>query len=648
VLLDVALSPDGRRALTVDSGDGGSLTVWDVGNARSVFKAGGSAEPTHARFSDDGRLVAVADVTGAVRIWDAASGKPFAGVRMQTVRHLTISHDHRFLVAGCLDGTARVWRLPEGQLVAELKHGPAFTHAVNQVAFSTDGRRHILVAGADNTARIWTEARPATPSLRHSDRVTRASFSPDGRLVLTACADGTVRVWDLAAGRLSAPPLEHDALVTRAEFDRTGRLAVTASEDRTARVWDATSGRAQGSRLVHSSPVRSAAFAVDGRVVTTSEDHTRGEGEACVWDAATGKLLFQRATAQVVPGVSPSDRGVHRAWFSPDGRTLLTLNQKGGCQVWDTVAGGPLTEILEHKSAITGASFNADASRLLTQTFLPENTIRLWESAGKPLSELFHFVQPDNTATVWEIPAGKRLASVGEPGSAVAFRHASFGWEGTQPIFLRDGAAEICDAATGQVIRAFRKPGTTITRAALSPNGQILVTISDDRTAQLWHAATGKIITTPPQFQHAGQNLPPGESWSPRFSPDGRFLVLSAPGGVRIWDAHGGDPVSPPLMHPAQVESVSFSPDGRLLLTASDRAARVWPLHAEDWGADDWLSLAELLSCARSHPDDGRLVPSRASELTPAWDRLRPKFSGAFATSPHDVTVWHAELQAKK
>ena len=43
----------------------------------------------------------------------------------------------------------------------------------------------------------------------HPDLVYSASFSPDGRLLVTACRDRTVRVWDWRAGRLACPPFEH-------------------------------------------------------------------------------------------------------------------------------------------------------------------------------------------------------------------------------------------------------------------------------------------------------------------------------------------------------------------------------------------------------------------------------------------------------
>src|SRR6185369_4192633 len=128
-------------------------------------------------------------------------------------------------------------------------------------------------------------------------------------LVLTACADGTVRIWDLAAGRLSVPPLAQDGRVIHAAFDAEGGRVISGAEDGIARIWDAGTGKPRGLPFVHDFPLRTAAFAADDRIVTTGDDNTRGEGEACVWDADRN-LVFRRATAQKVQGVTHNDRGI--------------------------------------------------------------------------------------------------------------------------------------------------------------------------------------------------------------------------------------------------------------------------------------------------------------------------------------------------
>jgi WD40 repeat protein len=66
--------------------------------------------------------------------------------------------------------------------------------------------------------------------------VWQATFSPDGRRVLTASEDNTARVWDAATGQALSPPLPHRDQMQGAIFSPDGRRILTAGN--TAQVWD--------------------------------------------------------------------------------------------------------------------------------------------------------------------------------------------------------------------------------------------------------------------------------------------------------------------------------------------------------------------------------------------------------------------------
>jgi hypothetical protein len=75
----------------------------------------------------------------------------------------------------------------------------------------------------------------------HTDVVTSAAFSPDGKIVVTA-GDNTVRIWDVATGK-ELKILGYTNFVQSVVFSPNGKMFVTASGDKTARIWDVATGK---------------------------------------------------------------------------------------------------------------------------------------------------------------------------------------------------------------------------------------------------------------------------------------------------------------------------------------------------------------------------------------------------------------------
>src|SRR6185295_18048134 len=144
--------------------------------------------------------------------------------------------------------------------------------------FSPDDQ-FVFTGSHDHQAKLWNiggyeELRilRARTLEGHTDAVLSASFSDDGKKIVTASRDRTARTWDVVTGQ----PLQrfeegHEFLASSAVYSRDGQRLFTAAVDNTARVWDAAAGT-EIFKLEHTG--RSAALAVsrDARWILTGSD----------------------------------------------------------------------------------------------------------------------------------------------------------------------------------------------------------------------------------------------------------------------------------------------------------------------------------------------------------------------------------------
>ncbi len=329
----------------------------------------------------------------------------------------------------------------------------------------------------------------------HTSRVTFASFSPDGRRIVTASWDKTAKVWDAVTGAELLTLKGHSGYLHSASFSPDGARIVTASEDKTAKVWDAETGAELLTLKGHTGMLTSASFSPDGgRIVTASYDKT-----AKVWDAKNGSEL-RTLTAH--------EECVYSASFSPDGGRIVTAGQDDTAKVWDANTGAELLTLDGHTNFVLFASFSPDGGRIVT-------------ASG------------DKTAKVWDAETGAELLTLASDTRAI-MKSASFSPDGERIVTARgDKTAKVWDAETGAELLTFKGNASYMHFASFSPDGTRIVTASADNTAKVWDARTGAEPLT-----LTGHKEP---VHSASFSPDGgRIVTASRDKSAKVWDAETG------------------------------------------------------------------------------------------------------------
>jgi WD40 repeat protein len=426
-------------------------------------------------------------------------------------------------------------------------------------------------------------ARMGTVRLRHGDRVLAALFTHDGKSLITAGQDSTLRQWDTATGkergRLSA---NSNTFVMTLALTPDGTTLVGRGSSELV-VWD-LAGRARPRQFrVHANAYINCAplvLAPDGKTVATAgEDKT-----IRLWALDTGKELRRfEGHKDHVPGLA----------FAPDGKTLASASFDRTVRLWSVADGKELKQLTGHAGQVWSVAFSRDGQTLASGG---GEGVSLWDLAtGKKVRSLrAHGLgglafTPDGNLLVggqlWDLATGKEISRFG----AIGF--CCLSQDGKTLATWGHSIIRLWDFATGKERRAFVGHEYEPRALAFAPDGKRLVSGSwRDPAVFVWDAATGKELHrwVGAPIKAAFGGLLGGGSDHPSqngatavaFSPDGKRLAAGnglSWATVHVWDTAAGKELRGFSTGQSMIAALAFTPDGQAIVSASlDQQVSLW------------------------------------------------------------------------
>ncbi|EJD45996.1 WD40 repeat-like protein [Auricularia subglabra TFB-10046 SS5] len=335
-----------RLPIAASGGEDDLGYLWNIEDGEQLVKLTGHTDSVSAvAFSTDGELIATGGMDGKVRLWRRVAKDPSYKTwefltELQGPDEVMWLRWHprgAVLLAGSNDGMVWLWQLPSGQTMQVFA---GHTEPVQAGAFTPDGKR-IVTASADGTLILWDPRQPSpvwklTPSdarFAMDGGVTSLAVNSTSTLAVVGGADGGIRVVNLTKGDIVGALEGHaqGESVEAVEFiELTGagvgsNVVVTAGTDGKACIWDLSTMRLR-STLEHRDAITAllAHPAPNSHLLTTaSADKTLR-----TWDARTGTLLKEH---------SGHNGPIMSASIALGGAKLVSGGDDGVCLVFDCI-----------------------------------------------------------------------------------------------------------------------------------------------------------------------------------------------------------------------------------------------------------------------------------------------------------------------
>jgi len=437
---------------------------------------------------------------------------------------------------------------------------------VRDVMFTSDGR-YLVSASDDKTIRVWdTSTGEIVRVIRgqfgtgSEGKIHAAALSPDNRLLAVGghTKNDEIRLFNFQTGEIQALLKGHTNIIIGLAFSPDGKWLISGSSDKTPRIWNVRTQKTLRILKGHKEQIFAVTFSPDGTMaVTGSDDKT-----IRIWDGRTGKFIKVLAS---------QNRSVTSLSISPDGTKVLTGVGSGSGTMSNNVfsipSGKKITSFTKHRNLVLATNISPNGKIAATGD-AGNQEIYLWDlTTGKVKHKM--------------VGKGKPIWSVGfsKDGSSIAWgkkwkQSNVFKFGPLKQSFLIKSDSRTYELSMGREL----KTDTEFIRRGIKSVGSWSIRTKTGKPHKTFEIL--KNGSTIHKITRVSTNGTRHQSLT--LTPDGKTIISGGGNGfLTSYNPQSGKKINSFIGHTSDVWGVAVSPDSRFLASGSnDQTVKLWEINS--------------------------------------------------------------------
>ncbi|HMI79912.1 MAG TPA: caspase family protein, partial [Ferruginibacter sp.] len=365
----------------------------------------------------------------------------------------------------------------------------------------------------------------------HSGIVATVSYSPDGRDIVSASYDKTMRIWDAYTGKIKFTIRAHTDRVNSAFYSADGKWIISSSWDKSVKIWESTTGQLYGNYMGSINLISNARYSTNGQklaILTDScvkvcdpgsmeilKSFNDGNGfRQQVELTADGKFLITKGAVSYSPivwnistgkrekTIHGFDRWISHLNYSADGKYFATSAVSGNTiNIWDVQSSTKILEIEKAKN-IYSQAFDKNNNVL----FLAGEEILLVDKVNGNILKKYLSIKDSTVHTLKYSSDFRFILSASKHGAVILdavtdsvvkiFDNALASYEtaffSQDRLLLRSGdSLEIRSITDGNLLHKIKYNDSIFSRPNLTPDQNFIMSAGLDNSLKFWDVNTG-------------------------------------------------------------------------------------------------------------------------------------------------------------